>query len=138
MRIDYLLLSGDAFAEFPVGSNTITFEAGFSKLDFDDGQRATSDSTWVDLRNSQGTGFYAQGGFLVNKTWQPWAEVEQWNSDATGNVGSYQSFRVGITYFLQGQNANLKAGLESFKPDVPPTTSDDSFNSIVVGAYLTY
>jgi hypothetical protein len=88
---------------------------------------------------SQGKGYYVQAGYLFDGTWQPWAEYETWTSDDTAEAGSYTSMRFGVTYFVEGQNANLKAGIEMFKPEVVfEDTTEDTLMSAVFGAYLTY
>ncbi|MDH3216276.1 MAG: hypothetical protein OEN01_08290 [Candidatus Krumholzibacteria bacterium] len=134
--IDYMFFSADAFAEFPAGEASVTLEGGVHVLDFDNAIRAAA--TPVDLSAVQGTGFYAEGGVLVKEQWQPWAEFEQWSSDADDGAGSYKLFRIGLNYYIRGQNANLKAAFESFQSDVALTSSEDTINSFVIGAFLTY
>jgi hypothetical protein len=135
--VDYMYFSGDAFCEWPVGDASVTVEGGFSMLDFDDAIMGTA-SDPTDLKAVQGTGFYAQGGVLVAEKWQPWGEFEMWSSDDDNDVGSYKIFRIGVTYFLQGHNANIKAGFESMQSDVDLTPEEDTVNSFVIGTYLTY
>jgi hypothetical protein len=138
--IDYMYFSGDAFCEWPVGDASITVEGGFSMLDFDDGvlMTGTDPGDYLDLKAVQGTGFYAQGGVLVAEKWQPWGEFEMWSSDDDNDVGSYKIFRIGVNYFLEGHNANIKAGFESMQSDVDLTPEEDTINSFVIGTYLTY
>ncbi len=127
---DYTYFSVDAFAEWPMGNGTLTAEAAFSDLDLD-GANANA------LR-SEGDGFYVQAGYFQNN-WQPWIEFESWDSAATSGQGDYDAYRVGITYYFKGQNANVKLGLESFNPDINFSgTTEDSINTIVLGFYTTY
>ncbi len=64
---------------------------------------------------------------------------EQWGSDAPNDFGSYDAIRVGVTYFIKGHNANIKAGYEIFNADQNFSgTSEDSVGTFVVGAYVTY
>lgn len=127
---DYTYYSVDAFAEWPMGAGTLSAEAAFSDLDLD-GANANA------LR-SEGDGFYVQAGYFQNN-WQPWVEYETWDSEATSGQGDYDAFRVGITYFFKGHNANVKLGLEQFNSDNNFTgTSEDSINTIVLGFYTTY
>ena len=134
--IDYLLVSGDVFAEFPMGEHSVTIEGGFMKLDFDGAIRAAT--TPVDLTKVQGTGFYAEAGILIEERWQPWALYEKWSSDGIFDAGSYTIIRVGVNYYLKGHNANLKAGFESMSSSAALTPSEDSITSMVVGAFVTY
>jgi len=127
---NYEYWSVDAFADWPMGSGTFTAEAAFSDLDLG--------SATVYSEQSQGNGWYVQAGYLVNQ-WQPWVEFESWDGDAASGLGDYDSFRVGITYYLKGHSANLKLGFESFKGDRNFTgTAEDTTNTLVFGVYTTY
>jgi hypothetical protein len=142
--VDYSYVSFDGFLEKPLGGGTITLEGGYSLLDFGDAIMATglaSDGVTVlaqDLRLVQGAGYYVQAGYLVGGAWQPWAEYEAWASDDAADAGSYTSMRFGVTYFVQGHNANLKAGVELFKPEIAFTPQEDTLTSAVFGAFMTY
>ena len=122
--------SVDAFAEWPMGDGTLTAEAAFSDLDLD-GANGNA------LR-SEGDGFYVQAGYFMNN-WQPWVEYETWDSAASSGQGDYDSFRIGVTYFFKGHNANVKAGFESFSSDINFSgSSEDSATSFILGFYITY
>jgi hypothetical protein len=125
---DYTFFTGDVFLEYPLGDGTVTFEGAYQSLDLDDF-----------AQNAEGDGFYAQAGYLFAGTWQPWIMFEQWSSDAANDFGSYDSIRFGVTYFIKGHNANIKAGYEIFNSDQNISgTSEDSRGTFVVGAYVTY
>lgn len=127
---DYSYYSVDAFMEWPMGDGTLTAEVAFSDLDLD-GANANA------LR-SEGDGFYVQAGYFRNG-WQPWVEYETWDSAAATGQGDYDAYRVGISYYFKGQNANVKLGLESFNSDnVFSGTTEDSINTIVLGFFTTY
>ncbi|MDH4031122.1 MAG: hypothetical protein OEU49_09765, partial [Chromatiales bacterium] len=127
---DYEYWSVDAFMDWPLGAGAITAEAAFSDLDLDD---ATAAAT-----QSQGDGWYFQAGYYINQ-WQPWFEYEEWDGDADSDLGDYDSFRIGVSYFLKGHNANIKLGYESFSPDQNFTgTNEDEIETIVLGLYTTY
>ncbi len=127
---DYSYYSVDAFMEWPMGDGTLTAEMAFSDLDLD-GANANA------LR-SEGDGFYVQAGYFRNG-WQPWVEYETWDSAAATGQGDYDAYRVGISYYFKGQNANVKFGLESFNSDnVFSGTTEDSINTIVLGFFTTY
>jgi hypothetical protein len=127
---DYEYWSVDAFMDWPLGPGALTAEAAYSELDLDDAtQRATQ---------SQGDGWYFQTGYYINK-WQPWFEIESWSSDDSGDLGSYDSYRVGITYYFKGHNANVKLGFESFEPEEEFSgTSEDKIETFLLGFYTTF
>lgn len=141
---DYSLISADAFCEIPVGNASLTLEAGMNLVDFD---VDASMDPGMDMENTlaaaQGTGFYVQGGVLLQERWQPWFEFESFASDGLEDAGSYSLFRVGGTYFIRGHNANIKLGLEQLTSETMLTMNsdgggEDSIMSIVAGTYLTY
>lgn len=127
---DYEFLSLDAFADWPVGPGFLTAEAAYSDLDLDDANASSS--------QSQGDGYYFQAGYYINQ-WQPWFEYETWDGDADSDLGDYDSYRIGISYFFKGHNANIKLGLEKMEPDqnFSGTTEDDT-TTLVLGFYTTY
>ena len=127
---DYTYYSVDAFAEWPMGAGTLTAEAAFSDLDLD-GANANA------LR-SEGDGFYVQAGYFQNN-WQPWIEYETWDSSATSGQGDYDAYRIGITYYFKGHNANVKAGFENYNSDINFSgTSEDSTTAFILGFFITY
>ena len=143
---DYAYMSADVFLEHPFSSgNALTVEGGWMSLDFDDA---------VGFLNTQGSGFYGQAGYFIASGWQPWVEFETFDSDfpaLTGEgpsydgtvPGKYTTFRVGVTYYLEGQHANIKLGYESFKSDTPLDENasgaiEDTISTITLGFYTTY
>jgi Phosphate-selective porin O and P len=126
---DYKFLSADVFAEQPVGSGSLTVEAAYSDVDL--GGAAPT---------VEGDGYYLQAGYLIGKKkWQPWFLYEDWTANAASGKGSYNLLRAGVSYFIAGQNANLKAGFEKFNADAPIGSSrEDTINSLVFGFYTTY
>ncbi len=136
MLVDYTLITADGFLEYPMtNGDAITVEGGWSKSDFND---------MFSFMNGQGTGFYGQAGYYLNSGFQPWVEYEKFSSDATGDFGSYKTFRVGLSYYMEGQNANIKVGFEQFKSDTPLTYNtdgdpvEDTVNSFVIGFFTNY
>lgn len=132
-KVDYRLYSADAFTEFPVGPGAISAEAGYVNLDLDGGGTlARRDGTALgNASRAQGDGWFVQTGYYINK-WQPWINYEEWSSDAADGRGGYKAYRVGVNYYLDGTNANIKAGYEVFKPDVRFTASERDVRSFVV------
>ncbi|HMB68279.1 MAG TPA: porin, partial [bacterium] len=84
--VDYLYYTVDGFVEWPAGEGSLTAEAAWSMLDFDD---------VAGLMHAQGNGLYAQAGYYIND-WQPWGEFEMWSSDADDDTGSVSQFRLGL------------------------------------------
>ncbi|MDX1764533.1 MAG: porin [bacterium] len=134
---DYSQWGIDLFAEQPVGPGHVTFDAQFVDLDLDDSNRQI-----------EGDGFYVQAGYLINN-WQPWVMYEQWDaawsskdSVVAPDVGDNDTFRIGLTYFFKGHNANVKVGYEkvSFDEDIITvgTNSEDSISTFMIGWYMTY
>ena len=139
--VDYGFYTVDAFAEYPVGPGSVTAGAAYNTLDLDDAPNTlANERTGEDLlaavpaAQSQGSGYYAQLGYYINK-WQPWVGYEQWDADAAEGAGDWEAFRLGLTYFVAGQNANIKAGYEVLKNDTPGEEDIDTF---MVGMYMTY
>ena len=134
----YALLSADAFLELPNSAgDALTLEGGYNKLDLDDNPNTMMD---------QGKGFYGQIGYYLNSGFQPWFMYETWSSDATadanGNtMGDFNTFRAGVTYYFEGQHANIKLGYENFKSDVSVDVGGeavDTVNSWTLGFFTTY
>jgi hypothetical protein len=138
--VDYNLLSADVFAELPMGETTLTAEASYITLDLDDATELYYDGTTAtkNATRSQGDGFYVQAGLLVDK-WQPWLSYETWDGDDASGKGSFDQYRLGLTYYLKGQAANIKGGYEVLEADAPiGSSTEDSVNSFVIGFYTTY
>ncbi len=124
---DYTYWNFDVFAEKPAGGGSISFEGAYHDLDLDNANL-----------QAQGDGFYVQLGYYKNK-WQPWILFEDWSSAAASGKGGYDLFRVGVSYFMAGHNANVKVGFESFSADANiGSSSEDSIQSLVIGLYTTY
>lgn len=137
---DYTWYSVDGFADLPLGPGTVSFEAGFNKLDLDDATQLNDDNGPQNALQTQGEGWYSQVGYYFSDLkLQPWVGYEKWESDAADGVGGYDGWKAGLTYFFHGHNANIKAGFESIKADEPISGSDeDTINTFVVGFYITY
>ena len=128
---DYEFWSVDAFMDWPLGPGYLTAEAAYSDLDLDRADEAAA--------AAQGDGWYVQAGYYINK-WQPWVEYEEWDGDAfSGDFGDYTQYRVGISYFFKGHNANVKLGYEYTDLDEDFSGTDENDTStFVLGFYTTY
>jgi hypothetical protein len=140
-KFDYSFYTLDVFAEAPLGPGSLTLEAAFLNLDLDDARPFALEDGTLSSANplqSQGDGFYVQTGYLLGD-WQPWFEFETWNADAEDSLGDYDMFRIGVTYFIDGWNANVKAGLEHVEADATiQGTSEDSLDTFALGTYISF
>ncbi|SFC97823.1 Phosphate-selective porin O and P [Thiohalospira halophila DSM 15071] len=150
---DYELMTADLFLEQPMGPGALSAEAGWMDLDLGGGNEhfVNSDGAVMDGEDDrpysatvdrvQGSGYYAQAGYTVGD-WQPWVAHESWGSDADQDRGSYDATRVGITYLIDGHNANIKAGFEQTKAENAIEENkhggEDTINAFVLGGYITY
>jgi hypothetical protein len=138
--LDYKYWTIDAFAEQPIGPGSVTFEAAYSDLDLNDPQGVlgnsggTTLSGGVNADQTQGSGFYAQTGYYINK-WQPWFLYEDWDADGNNDAGDWSAYRVGLSYFFAGHNANVKVGYENTDNKTPGANDIQTF---VLGAYITF
>jgi hypothetical protein len=130
---DYSEWGVDIFAEQPIGPGSLTFDAQYTDLDLDETNP-----------NVEGDGFYVQAGYFINN-WQPWIMYEEWDSEAdstsfplTPDEGSGDSFRIGLTYFIKGHNANIKVGYEQVSSDEDIITGEDDISTFMIGWYMTY
>jgi hypothetical protein len=141
-NINYIWYSIDAFADIPVGPGSATFEAGYSNLDLEDSTslRDSASGPPKNAKETEGKGFYVQSGYyLENLNIQPWALFERWYSDASDDVGSWSAWRVGLSYFFKGHNANIKVGFEQFRADEKIGGTDDKdFETFLIGFYVSY
>ncbi len=141
--VNYRYWTVDLFAEQPVGWGSLTFEAAYGQLDLDKGDNILLDRNGDPLggvpgRQAQGDGFYLQAGYYMpGIKIQPWILYEEWDSAASGSVGSYTNARIGATYFARGHNLNFKIGYERTRLGWS-TDGDRTSNSIVTGAYLNF
>ncbi|MGI9321517.1 MAG: hypothetical protein ACR2O5_08910 [Thiogranum sp.] len=138
--VDYEYWTVDAFAEQPIGPGTVTFEAAYSDLDLDDTQNPLGNSIGdplsggVNADQTQGNGYYAQAGYYINK-WQPWFLYEDWDADGNNDAGDWSAYRVGLSYFFAGHNANVKVGYENTDNKTP---GQNDIQTFVLGAYITF
>ena len=134
-NVDYKFYTVDAFADWPVGPGFVTAEAAYSKLDLDNGgSQSLIGGTGNPADNSQGDGFYIQSGYFIDN-WQPWVAYEDWSADGADDAGDWHAYRVGVSYFFKGHNANVKLGYERTNNDTPGA---DDFDTVILGAYVTF
>ena len=142
-NINYIWYSFDAFADIPAGPGSATLEAGYTNLDLEDSTaiRDTASGPPKNGKETEGKGFYVQSGYYFEDVHlQPWALFERWNSDASEDLGSWSAWRVGLSYFFKGHNANIKVGFEQFSAarNIGRTSDDKNIESFLIGFYLSY
>jgi hypothetical protein len=141
-NVNYTFYSVDAFADIPVGPGSATVEAGYSNLDLDNSTalRDSASGAPKNGKETQGQGFYIQSGYFINNlNLQPWALYESWYSDASDDLGSWSAWRVGLSYFFKGHNANIKVGFEQFRSDQDiGGITDKDIESFLIGFYVSY
>lgn len=142
--VDYRFWTVDLFLEQPLTAGVVNFEAAYGQLDLDDAGLLLDRNgnplggSAVSGQQAQGDGFFLQAGYYFpDVRVQPWVLYEEWSSDAAGGLGSYNSGRVGLTYFARGHNLNFKIGFERTRLDGSPG-GDRVSNSVVAGAYLNF
>jgi len=136
--VDYSLMSADAFIELPFeNGGALTAEAGYNSLDFGDA---------VDFKMYKGSGFYGQIGWLLKMGLQPWFLYEAFTSDMDtapngGTDGDWTNMRFGVTYFIDGQHANIKLAWESYKVEIGGAAGDEkdsTTDQLTLGFFTTY
>lgn len=147
-HVDYQFSNVDLFLEQPIGSAAFTFETAVYILDLGDADvlynpLANNGPTPIpgaSARHSQGDGFYLQSGLTFGQ-WQPWLGFEQWHSDAADDSGSYDSFRLGVTYIIDDHKANIKIGIEQVNTAQAQSNrfgSSDNITALAAGLFLTF
>jgi hypothetical protein len=142
---DYTWYEVDAFTDYPVGPGTLTAEAAYHHLDLDGSgvldvnNDGVLDPGEISAKQTSGDGFYGQiGYYLPDWDIQPWASVDYWASDDSDDIGSFTAYRIGITYFFKGHNANVKMGFERFEAKENISGQEDDINTFVTAFYVTF
>jgi hypothetical protein len=136
--VDYAYSTFDIHVDWPMGNNTISAEAGFTSLDFDDEVAMIVGTSTVNTKNSAGSGVYCNMGYMIGPNWQPFVVYDSWDSDSDNGTGSFDLLRVGVSYYLHGHNANIKLGYEQMNSDTVFLGNEDSASTFVLGFYVTY
>lgn len=136
--VDYAFSTIDLHLEWPVLGNSLTFEAGWVALDFNDEEAMIVGSSSVNTKNAAGSGFYAIAGYTLADKWQPFLLLDSWNSDSIVGTGSFDLMRAGVAYYIHGHNANLKLGYEKMNSDTVFIGKEDSVSTLVLGFFMTY
>lgn len=99
---DYTAWTVDVYFDHPVAANNVL----------------TLQGAYVNLKNSpfmtgtpeKANMYFAEGGFLINGTWQPVARYYYKETESVAGVKSKISeIAGGLNYYIKGHNANIKA-----------------------------
>ncbi|MCP4049627.1 MAG: hypothetical protein GY730_02860 [bacterium] len=118
---DYKYMSLDFFTEYPVGPGTITAEGAYNTLDLEG-----------NMKTAEGNGLFAQlGYYMEGYKLQPWISYEKWTAD--DSAGSCTVVRAGASYYINGNNLNIKAGVEQYQPE-----TGSKIYSAICGIYAAF
>ncbi|HKJ89092.1 MAG TPA: hypothetical protein VKA48_11370, partial [Gammaproteobacteria bacterium] len=148
--VDYAAYTVDLFLEQPVGPGSLSAEGAWQSMELDNAKGVLQEDTGSGLQplpgaspalQAAGDGFYVQAGYFLqagdrqNQGWQPWALYEEWSSKASGDAGSFTSSRYGVTYYIKGSRANIKAAYEVTRPRAK---GSDPINTAGLGFFVFY
>jgi hypothetical protein len=139
-QVNYSLFTIDAFVEKPLGGGSLTMEAAYTSLELEGGVNELADQSGDVLvagataDRTQGDGFYIQSGYLIGSL-QPFIMLEQWQSDAENEIGSWCSLRLGLNYYLKDHNANIKFAVENTSIDANNVAD---ISTAAIGFYLNF
>jgi len=128
-----------AFAEYPSAPGVISMEVvGFPALDPDD---ATSlIVTLPDSLETLNNGWHIQAGYFISD-WnlQPWGSYQIWKKNSLYKNGTFNTWQLGMSYFIKGHNANITIGYERFNADAESADAgDDTIDWILTGFSISY
>jgi hypothetical protein len=114
----------DVFFDHPVGNGAVTFEAAYLSFNYNGATGAacatggcttqTVAAVNTAVNNSDGTGYYLQGGYLLPGIWgvgklqgqlQPLARFQHWNSGFVNRDRTETDF--GLNYFVVGHDFKI-------------------------------
>jgi hypothetical protein len=116
----------DVFFDHPVGGGAVTLDGAYLSMNYNGatggcGNGFCATTINATIQNSDGTGWYVMGGYLLPDTWgvgpmqgqlQPVVRYQYWDSAWAKRqggvaVGDRRDFDVGLNYFLVGHDAKL-------------------------------
>jgi len=105
---DYTAWTVDVYFDHPVAANNVlTLQAAYVNVKnspFFDIDPANTGIQTGDKANM----YFAEGGFLINGTWQPVARYYYKEIEAGGVKGKISEIAGGLNYYIKGHNANIK------------------------------
>lgn len=105
---DYTAWTVDVYFDHPVGANNVlTLQAAYVNVEnspFFDIAPATAGIQECDKAKM----YFAEGGFLINGTWQPVARFYYKKIENPGADATTSEIAGGVNYYIKGHNANIK------------------------------
>ncbi len=97
---DYTAWTVDAYFDHPVAANNVlTLQAGYVNV---------KNSPFMAGTPEKATMYFAEGGFLINGTWQPVARYYYKEIEVSGGKDKISEIAGGLNYYIKGHNANIK------------------------------
>jgi hypothetical protein len=144
----------DVFFDHPVGAGAVTLEAAYFSFNYNGAGGAacvtlgcttqTVASVNTTIINSDGTGFYVQGGYLFPGTWgvgklqgqiQPVARYQYFNSGFVNR--DHEETDFGLNYYLVGHDAKIVLDYALINDDTVATSSGGRWeNRFTVGVFF--
>lgn len=107
---DYLAWTVDAIVDYPISPEmVVAFQAGYVNMKNRPGTLSLFGITGLTMPEKE-YGYFAQVGLLLNNTWQPVIKYASWvYKEAAGDEDITVSYlTLGLNYFINGHNANIK------------------------------
>ncbi|MGQ9842393.1 MAG: porin [Spirochaetota bacterium] len=105
---DYTAWTADVYFDHPIaGNNVLTLQGAYVKVKnspFFDINPATAGVQEADEADM----YFAEGGFLINGTWQPVARYYYKKLEVGGVKDKISEIAGGLNYYIKGHNANIK------------------------------
>jgi len=136
--IDCQWLVVAALVEYPSIPGIISREAGRPALDPDDATPLIA--LLQDAPKNPDDGWYIQAGYFISD-WnlEPWASYQTWEKETLKDRKNFNTWQLGLSYFLKGHNANIKIGFERFKADTElPDADKDAIDTILTEFCISY
>ncbi len=107
---DYLGWTVDLTVDYPINPTMVlAFQAAYVQLSNRPGSVSISGVTGLSMPEDE-TGYFAQLGLLINNTFQPVLKYSAWvfEDAAGGDDATLRYLTLGLNYFINGHNANIK------------------------------
>jgi len=122
---DYTAWTVDVYFDHPVAANNVlTLQAAYINV---------KNSQFMAGKPEEAKMYFAEGGFLINGTWQPVARYYYRETENLAGVKSKISeIAGGINYYIKGHNANIKAEYAQELKDESGSTNNFKNKKITV------
>ncbi len=124
---DYMAWTVDVTVDYPINPNMVlAFQAAYVAMENRPGTLSITGAPALNMPENE-TGYFAQAGLLINSTWQPVLKYASWvYEEATGTDDvTLQYLTLGLNYFINGHNANIKVEYQMPIGEVAPDVNLD-------------